>query len=214
MFTAIQQHGSPVPLLIGSTREEYTGIADDPTVPLTSAQYAAEIHTEFDSFGAGVANQVLALYPDAAYDTPQYALIAVHSDYQLTCEVRNVALAAAGVQRPNVWRYLYAHRYENDQNLNALRAFHTAELFFIFGNLSNISGTLYTPSAAELTFSQDMMGYWTRFAATGDPNGAGATQWLPYDAANEHMLQLDETFTPIDGYHAPQCNYLSTLPQP
>jgi para-nitrobenzyl esterase len=214
MFTAIQQHGSPVPLLIGSTREEYTGIADDPTVPLTSAQYAAEIHTEFDSFGAGVANQVLALYPDAAYDTPQYALIAVHSDYQLTCEVRNVALAAAGVQRPNVWRYLYAHRYENDQNLNALRAFHTAELFFIFGNLSNISGTLYTPSAAELTFSQDMMGYWTRFAATGDPNGAGATQWLPYDAANEHMLQLDETFTPIDGYHTPQCNYLSTLPQP
>lgn len=59
-----------------------------------------------------------------------------------------------------------------------------------------------------------MMGYWTRFATTGDPNSNGAVQWLPYDAASENMLQLDETFTPINGYHVPQCNYLSTLPQP
>jgi para-nitrobenzyl esterase len=212
-FTAIQQHGSPVPLLIGSTREEWTGVADDPNAPLDSAGYAAEIHSEFDQFGAGVANQVLALYPATDYDSPEYALIAVHSDYQISCEARNVALVASGPQRPKVWRYLYTHRYENDASLNALRAFHTAELFFVFGNLENVRGP-YTPSAVELTFSQDMMGYWTRFAATGDPNGPGATQWLPYDATNEDILELDETFSPANGYHIPQCNYLSTLPQP
>ncbi|MGH9712899.1 MAG: carboxylesterase/lipase family protein [Candidatus Acidiferrales bacterium] len=217
-FTALQQHGSPVPLLIGSTSEEWTAATDDPNTPLDPAGYVTEIHNEFDQFGAGVANQVLALYPATDYDTPEYALIAVHSDYQVSCEARNVALVAAGPQRPPIWRYLYTHRFENDPTLKALRAFHAAELYFVFGNLQLIRvrniDVNYTPSALEHAFSSDMMGYWTRFAATDNPNGAGATQWLPYDAANENMLELDETFTPLNGYHTPQCNYLSTLPQP
>jgi len=213
-FTYLQQHGSPVPLLIGTTREEYLGVSDDPNAPLDVAGYTAEIHNEFDQFGAGVADQVLSLYPVTDYDTPEYALDAVHSDYQITCEIRNTALAAVGAQRPPLWRYLYTHRFENSAFLAPYRAFHTAELYFIFGNFSNISGSEYFPSVAESDFSQALMGYWTRFAATGNPNGDGAVQWLPYDSANESMLQLDDTFTPINGYHTPQCNFLTTLPQP
>ena len=38
--------------------------------------------------------------------------------------------------------------------------------------------------------------------------------WLRYHSPNENMLQLDETFTPINGYHNPQCSYLWTLPEP
>jgi para-nitrobenzyl esterase len=64
-FDALQQNGSPVPLLIGSTREEASGgsPSDDPTVtpPLDEAGYEAALHAEFDPIGAGVANQVLAL---------------------------------------------------------------------------------------------------------------------------------------------------------
>ena len=213
-FTYLQQHGSPVPLLIGTTREEYLGVSDNPSTPLDVAGYTAEIHNEFDQFGVGVADQVLSLYPAADYDTPEYALDAVHSDYQITCEIRNTALAAVGAQRPPLWRYLYTHRFENSAFLAPYRAFHTAELFFIFGNFSNIAGSEYFPSTAEADFSQAMMGYWTRFAATGNPNGDSAVQWPPYDSANESMLQLDETFTPINGYHIPQCSFLATLPQP
>ena len=57
------------------------------------------------------------------------------------------------------------------------------------------------------------MGYWTRFAAAGDPNGAGATVWPAYDASTDSMLQLDMPVE-INGYHNPQCDYLSTLQQP
>ena len=118
-----------------------------------------------------------------------------------------------------VWRYLYTHRFENDAGLNASRAFHMAKTFFVFGNFSLISPPFanavnYMPAAAEVTFTSDMMGYWTRFAATGNPNGAGATEWPAYDATADSLLQLDDTFTPINGYHNPQCDYLSTLPQP
>jgi para-nitrobenzyl esterase len=215
-LVALQQNGSPVPLLIGSNREENAGINDDPTVtpPLTDAGYQASVDAEYDPLGAGVANQILALYPVSSYDAPIYALVAVDSDSLLTCPTRETARGAAGASRPAVWRYLYIHRYENNATLNLYRAFHTAELYFVFGNEQE--GPLgvgpYTPTAAEVTFAGQMMGYWTRFAATGNPNGAGAVQWPAYDSTTDAMLQLDDTFVQINGYHNPQCDYLATLP--
>ena len=220
-FTFLQQNGPPVPLLIGSNREEWS-LSDDPNTNahMDDTAYAAAFHQRFDSFGAGVANQVLSLYPAAAYSSPAYALIAVDTDFNMTCEVRNGAraAAAAGANRRPVWRYFYTKTFENDPNEVVYGAFHTAELFFLFGNFNDGQqpggGLVYTPSQADLTFSQDLMGYWTRFAATGNPNGAGATAWPLYDPTTDSMLQLDDTPVAINGYDNPQCDYLSTLPQP
>jgi len=213
-LVVLAQSGSPVPLLIGSNREENAGINDDPTVtpPLTVAGYDAEVHAEYDPLGAGVADQILSLYPASSYDAPVYALIAVDSDSLLTCPTREVARAATGATRPAVWRYLFVHRYENDATLNLYRAFHRAELFFVFGNVHPNDPNGYVPTAAELTLSLQMMGYWTRFAATGNPNGAGAVQWPAYDPTTDAMLQLDDAFVTINSYHNPQCDYLATLP--
>lgn len=121
----------------------------------------------------------------------------------------------SGAQRPSVWRYLLTHRYENDASLTALRAFHTAELPFISGNLQTLStGTAYSPSSAETVLANEMMDYyWARFAATGDPNGSGApAQWLPYDAG-ENMLQLDDMVVNMaGGYRNAQCDFCRRCP--
>ncbi len=217
-FSALQQNGSPVPLIIGSTREEESAAdtTDDPTVspPLTEAQYEAAVHAEFDPIQAGAGNQVLSLYPAMNYDAPVYALIAAESDFYFTTKVRNLARAAAGANRPPVWRYLYIHRYENDPTLNALRAFHTADVPFIFGTPQFIFGGPYTPSPAEVTFAGQMMGYWSRLAKTGDPNGSGAVQWPRYDASTDAMLQLDDTpanLMVINGYHNTQDDFFTPL---
>lgn len=220
-FAALQQNGSPVPLIIGSTREEESAgnSTDDPTAspPLTEAQYEAAVHAEFDAIQAGAGNQVLSLYPATDYDAPVYALIAAESDFYDITRVRNVARAVVGANRPPVWRYLYIHRYENDPTLNALRAFHTSDVPFIFGTPQFIMGGPYTPSTAEVNFAGQMMGYWSRFAKTGDPNGARAVQWPHYDANTDAILQLDDTpnnLTVINGYHNTQCDYFSTLTIP
>jgi para-nitrobenzyl esterase len=218
-FTYLQQNGSPVPLLIGSNREEWS-LFDDPNTnaQMDATAYATAIHQRFDPFGAGVANQVLSLYPAAAYSSPAYALIAVDTDFNMTCEVRSGARAAAGANKKPVWRYFYTHAFANDPSELPYGAFHTAELFFVFGNFNDGQqpggGLVYTPSQADLTFSQSLMGYWTRFAATGNPNGAGAIVWPAYNTSTDSMLQLDDTFVAINGYNNPQCDYLVTLPQP
>jgi para-nitrobenzyl esterase len=223
-FTVLQREGSPVPLLIGSTREEATGTTffGDLTQPIDAAQYAADLHAQFDIFGSDVADQVLALYPVSAYYAPNWALVAVDSDFGVNiCAVRNAARAALGPgQNPNlpqyapVWRYLFTHRFENDTSLNALRAFHAAELYFLFGNFNPVSapnlGVNYTPTSVELTLSSAIMGYWTRFAAKGDPNGPGAFHWPRY-SADDRILQLDVTPARLVGYHNPQCDFFTPI---
>lgn len=217
-FTLLQQQGSPVPLLLGSNREEMS-LSDSPTAQLDATAYATAIHQRFDQFGSGVANQVLTVYPASAYPSPAYALIAVDTDFNFTCEVRSAARAAvtAANHKP-VWRYLYTHAFENDSTLTPLGAFHTAELFFLFGNFDDRlqpgGGIVYSPTPAELMFSSALMDYWTRFAATGNPNGASAIVWPQYNPTTDSMLQLDDTFVVINGYHNQQCDYLVTLPQP
>jgi para-nitrobenzyl esterase len=212
-FAVLQKEGSPVPLLLGSTREETSVAGDDPTVPLDNNGYTATVHAEFDPFGPGVADQVLFLYPASAYDLPVYALIDVDSDYGVTCRVRNVALAAASEHESPVWRYLFTHRFENDPVLNVYRAFHVAESYFVFGNLQNVLGSPYAPSAAEVKLSEHLMEYWARFAANGNPNGPHQVHWPHYDGKRELILELDDTPKPLARYHVPQCDYLSTLPQ-
>jgi para-nitrobenzyl esterase len=216
--TVFQQQGSPVPLLVGSNREESTYWIDYTEPLITSSDYTSDVEEQFNPLGSGVAAQVLALYPVSDYATPNYAQIAVHSDYQITCQVRESALAATGSQRPSIWRYLFIHRFENNATLNAMAAYHTAEVFFVFGNLQVITtDTLsinYTPSSAEQAFSEQMMEYWAQFAANGNPNGSASPQWPPYDATDEQLLQLDETVSPFAGYHAAQCNYVAALPPP
>jgi para-nitrobenzyl esterase len=213
-FTVLQQQGSPVPLLIGSNREEQS-LADDPNAQMDDAAYIAAIHQRFDPYGATVADQVLSLYPASAYSTPAYALIAVDSDFRETCEARSLARAAAAPDHMPVWRYVYAHAFGNDPSLAPYGAFHTAELFFVFGNFNNSQkpggGIVYTPTTADLAFSQTLMGYWTRFNASGNPNGAGAVTWPLYDLTRDSMLQLDDAPLMINGYHNAQCDYLLTL---
>jgi para-nitrobenzyl esterase len=214
-FDALQQNGTPVPLLIGSTREEESaqGANDDPTAmpPLTEPGYEAALHADFDPLGAGVEPAVLTLYPALSYDAPVYALIAAETDYFDITPTRNVARAAAKMNGPPVWRYLYTHAFENDPNLLPYRAYHTSELPFVFGNPSINPNGPHTPTAAELTFAMQMMGYWSQFAKTGNPNATGSTLWPRYDANTDAMLQLDDTQTAINGYHNVQDDFFTPL---
>jgi para-nitrobenzyl esterase len=214
-FDVLQQRGSAVPYLTGGTREEFSFLGDDPNAMLDANGYLAALHSRFDPYGATVAAQVMALYPATDYGSFAYALIAVDSDFNGSCLERDIARAATAANRPPVWRFLYTHQFENDAGLAAFKAFHGAELFFVLGNVQTApAANGYTPTAAELAFAEQMMGYWTRFAATGDPNGEGATPWPRYDPATDAMLQLDEVLTVINGYHNSKCDYFAALPQP
>ena len=44
----------------------------------------------------------------------------------------------------------------------------------------------------DYDLSRAMVGYWTNFARSGDPNGEGLPVWTPYTAARRESMELGE----------------------
>ena len=216
-YLKLQRLGSPVPLIVGSNSDEMSfGYVFGPA--LDANAYAAKIHTQFDAVVPASGDTILSLYPATDFTNPNYALESVETDLYYTRGVYNFARDVSGAGRAPVYRYLFTHRYENpapqDTFVTDARAFHGAETYFVTGSLQSLGTSMtYSPSSAELALSEAMMGYWSQFAATGDPNGSGAPQWTPYDESSGDILQLDDTIASMPGgYRIAQMKFLSTLP--
>lgn len=193
-----------VPLALGANENE-TG----QTVPdMTEAEYEAAVTA---LFGAA-APQVLAEYPVASYPTPRDAYVALTSDAKFICTARKTARAAAASQEQPVFRYHFTHVLDNVGPMGKKNgAFHGLELFFVFDHL-NIAG--YSPSDAEKALAAEIGGYWSRFGASGDPNGGGAVPWPVYDAQTDPYLQLDSVISAGEGVHTEKCDFWDTLLPP
>ena len=68
-------------------------------------------------------------------------------------------------------------------------AFHGSELVYLFPSVFASRGLVYTDEDRALAAL--MIGYWARFAATGDPNGGGALAWPAYSSATDQHLTID-----------------------
>lgn len=189
-----------VPFIVGSNAEE-TG----PAIGffLSDADYAAAVH---ERFGTTDGDVLLAMYPSATYGSPHGAMVALSTDVMFTCPARHAAAAAAGSQDEPVRRYLFSHALEGAL-VQGLGAFHALELVFLF---QQTSVPTYDLSEAELALGDEMLGYWARFAGTGNPSGDEAVAWPTYDDA-ERLLILDTPIVAGDSYRAAECDLIDSL---
>jgi para-nitrobenzyl esterase len=191
---------NPVPLIVGSNADEMSLFAPR---TVSAGQYESMVRRAFPR----LADKVLAQYPIDAYPSGRAAWVALTSDALFICPARGIArAAAAGLQAP-VYRYLFTHTLSGAAG-QALGAFHGLELRWVFGG---ITAGGYRPTAAEQALSDAIIGYWSRFAATGDPNGAGAVVWPAYDPATDSYLGLDETIVAGHGVHTANCDFWNSL---
>ena len=56
------------------------------------------------------------------------------------------------------------------------------------------------------------MGYWTNFAAMGDPNGCGLPLWPCYDTEKEWYLELGDTIGAGERLRGTELDLLEGLP--
>ncbi len=198
-------HYNHVPLVVGANSDETSRAV----TAMNQSQYEQAV-LALTGGSQLVANRILAEYPPSAYgNSPRSAYVALTSDAKFICTARSVARAATTGQSEPVFRYFFTHPYGNGGlALETLGAYHAAELPYVFGDLG-LDG--YTPSDGERGLASAIEGYWTRLAATGDPNGGADPQWPAYVAATDPYLTLETPITAGQGVRTQQCDFWDSL---
>ena len=67
------------------------------------------------------------------------------------------------------------------------KAFHGADLGYVFGQLTMFGAT---PDDTDKAFAHTIADTWVRFAKTGNPNGGPINDWQPFTSGNESYFVL------------------------
>jgi para-nitrobenzyl esterase len=185
-----------VPMLVGNNSRERTP-------PGPPAELAKAMEGAMNEMYGPLATRAFALYginsttamdPDPLYGG-QAAQWTVDTMYRCPVVAELAWHAAAGNR---------AYEYQFDRaapGREAAGATHGAEVSYVFGRL----GANY--AAADRDLSAAMEQYWTNFAKTGDPNGAGVPPWPKFDStARGYMEFTDNGPVAREGLRRPFCD--------
>lgn len=137
-------------------------------------------------------NQRLGKYPDIPYIlgsvandicTPDDETIPMQES-QLHNGCVNWAKHQIELGRTPSYVYYFKRRLPGDE----AGAFHSAELWYMFGTLSR-GWRPFTEGDYEL--SEQMLDYWCNFMRTGNPNGEGVPDWNPWTEEGQEVMVFD-----------------------
>ncbi|CAN5135760.1 carboxylesterase family protein [soil metagenome] len=176
---------APVPILAGFNSGEIRSLRMlAPPAPAAAADYEQTIRARYGD----LADEFLRLYPSSDMGE---SILANTRDalYGWTSERLVRSQTASG--HPS-FLYLFDHGYPATDQAG-LHGFHASELPFMFGMLDRTPPRWpKVPAAPEqAALSDAMVGYWTSFVRTGQPQAAGAATWAAYAPGGSYMVFRD-----------------------
>jgi para-nitrobenzyl esterase len=194
-----------IPLLIGSNADEITSLQSLlPRYERTTRGYRSLTDSLFGKVGGFVIRRQYRAPNDAAV---QAAVTALATDVVFTCPSRFVARVRSTSEQPT-YRYLFTRVVPGGE---ALRAYHSADLGYMFGN---VEPWLPPLPQTDHALSETMMKYWINFAMRGDPNGPGLPEWPTAGANGDRYLQLGDPIATGTGRSKRFCDlYDKALPK-
>lgn len=166
-----------VPLIIGSNSAEVPG-------GFINAQSKEEL---LDFFGNHRAETITAYDPDGTTDFA--TLMTKVTTDKVWAEPARFTARAFTAQGAPAYIYLFSYVTASMRERLPNGAPHASEIPYVFNNLHARRGVDFiTPEDREI--ARLMNTYWTNFARTGNPNGAGLPKWPAYDTQTEKLIEF------------------------
>jgi para-nitrobenzyl esterase len=181
-----------VPIINGSNADEWTWVEGLEEAaaghPLAAQDLAEHLKDTFGDYAARAA----AHYPPAKFGGSAGAASGrAVTDGLFVCPL--LALNRALARFTTVYGYEFADRHAP----NAFRpasfpygAAHTLEMAYLFRDYHGALGQAPALSPDQRQLSRAMVGYWTAFARTGNPNGGASPHWPAVGATDRRYLSL------------------------
>jgi para-nitrobenzyl esterase len=190
---------SPVPLIIGHTRDETTFFLAQMPIAKTAAEYRKQLD---ENFGP-LAPEVAALYPVEGDKQVRDVTSRLLTDLSWAAPTRHLARLHAANGHPT-YRYVFS-RGSRLPFLAPLGAHHGCELAYVFGQVANAD-------AAEKKLEDLVQAYWVNFAAKGNPNnGADLPKWPRFSADKDALVEFENGAEVREGYRAKQFDLMDKL---
>ena len=199
-----------VPYLLGSNEDEGTLFEIGKTPVTDQPGLTAALTTQY---GADAGAALASLYPVSDFDggqpNPYQAVLTrIFGDELLVCSTYDSALLAAG-QGSDVYMYNFDMPVSVPGLVGSmpgeiyLGASHGSELPFVFG-----TSPLFASDSMQLGISQLAERYWTRFAKSGDPNGAMDLAWPKFSASNDQRMDFQlPAPSVVTGFRSAECAF-------
>jgi para-nitrobenzyl esterase len=169
--------------IVGNNSDEGTTLAPQ-AASMTAALFTAQAKQRFGSLNG----QYLDAYPAGSDAEAVASFYASFRDDIFGWEMRTWARMQTKTGHHPVYRYYFSHRPPGPQS-ERLRAFHASEIPYVFGNFT----WPFPWNDADRNLSNVMMGYWTNFAKTGDPNAGGLPKWPVYNSESDNVIDLGDS---------------------
>lgn len=190
--TVIPQHpfypsASPiaagVPIIIGHTRTEYTGLTTDPALWHLDGQ---GLQTRIKSLLGSGSEAMISLYkkhnPNAS---PTDIFFLIESDYRYGATSMKIAERRAALAKGPV--YLYYFAWESPVQDGQLKSPHNIEWPFAFDNVG-LCANLTGGGPEAIALAEKVSSAWIAFAHTGNPNTAKLPYWPAFTEKNRETM--------------------------
>ena len=173
-----------IPLLIGTTKNEFTPFANMRFTGASEEQILAQIKEQWKDKSDAYIKAIKKAYPN---DTAPIDLLSVDTMFRPGAVLQANDKAALNDGAPV---YMYLFTWQSPVFNGKYKALHCMELPFVFDNIERANQM--TGGGKEAFVLADKMSQsWINFAKSGNPNHSGLPEWPIYNSSNTATMHFD-----------------------